>query len=63
MNTKSFIKSKSNIFHYIEHFNDLWNYNILIDDTPLFCASEGGYFEIVELLLSQEGIEINNKGI
>lgn len=54
---------KSSIFHDVEHFNDLWNSNITFNDTLLICAERGGNFKIVELLLSQEGVEINRKGI
>ena len=32
-------------------------------ETPLSVAAKKGHFEIIELLLSQEGIDINCKGI
>ena len=31
--------------------------------TPLICASQTGHIEIVQLLLSQPGIDINSKNI
>ena len=63
MNTKSFIKFKSNFFHEIEHISYFWNSNIVFNNTPLICAVDKGHFEIVELLLSKEGIEINRENI
>lgn len=35
----------------------------LINDTPLLNASKSGYTDIVRLLLSQPGIEINCKNL
>lgn len=57
------MKFKSNIFHYIKHFNDLWNSKITFNATPLIHAAREDHFEIVELLLSQEGIEIDCENI
>ena len=43
--------------------NDLWNLTRTFNTTPLILAARKGHSEIVETLLSQEGIEINCKGI
>ena len=43
--------------------NDLWNLTQTFNYTPLIWAALKGHSEIVETLLSQEGIEINCKDI
>ena len=43
--------------------NHLWNLVQISNKTPLIRASRNGHTEIVRLLLSQPGIEINNKDI
>ena len=43
--------------------NDLWDLTRTFNDTPLIYAALNGHSEIVETLLSQEGIEINCKNI
>lgn len=34
-------------------------YNMLFDDTPLICAARKNHIKIVDLLLSQNNIDIN----
>ena len=63
MNTKKFIKFKSNIFHEIKYLNDYWNSNTIFDETPLILAAFDDYTAIVEILLSEKGIDINCKDI
>lgn len=63
MNAKYFILFKSIIFHDIDYLIDLWNSNWIFNFTPLSYAAFKGQKEIVELLLSQEGIDINCKTI
>ena len=46
-------------FHEISNRNHLWNSFVIFLYTPLIYASENGHAEIVRLLLSQPGIEIN----
>ena len=43
--------------------NDLWNLTRTFNDTALTLAAERGHKEIVELLIRQEGIDINIQGI
>ena len=47
----------------IEKLNSLWNLTWIFYYSALICAAEEGHKEIVELLISQEGIDINIKGI
>ena len=55
---------KSNIFfHHIEILNTLWNLTGKFDNTALIHASFKGYTEIVEILLKQEDIDVNIRGI
>ena len=54
---------KSNFLNYIEKLNYLWNLNQTFNKTALIHAAEEGHEEIVELLISQEGIDINMKDI
>ena len=54
---------KSNFFHSIENLNDLWNLTRTFNRTALICAAWKGYKEIVELLIRQEGIDINIQNI
>ena len=42
---------------------DLWDWIPIFNETPLLFASKNGHTEIVQLLLSQPGIEINCKDI
>ena len=57
------MKFKSNFFHWIEKLNDLWNLTRTFNRTALICAASEGHKEIVELLISQEGIDINIQDI
>ena len=50
-------------FHHIRYYNHFWNSICTINWTPLIYASYQGHLEIVDLLLSQPGIEINCKSI
>ena len=54
---------KSYFFHRIEKLNDLWNLARTFHMTALIIAAYNGHKEIVELLVRQEGIGINIKGI
>ena len=54
---------KSNFFYDIENLNGLWNLTQTFNNTALIYAAFGGYKEIVELLLRQEGIDINIQDI
>ena len=56
--SKTFIIFKSNFFHWIEKLNYLWNLTRTFNRTALICAAYEGDKEIVELLISQEGIDI-----
>ena len=49
--------------HHISLLNDLWNWITIFHNTPLISASEKGHIEIVQLLLSQPGFEINGRNI
>lgn len=40
--------------------NDLWNFNQIINHTPLILAAYHNRIEIADLLLKQEGIDINS---
>ena len=60
---KSYMQQYSEEFHWIEHFNYLYNSNITFNETPLSIAACRGHFKIVELLLSQKGIKINCEDI
>ena len=57
------MKFKSNFFDYIEKLNDLWNLTRTFNYTALIYAAIGGHKEIVELLIRQEGIDINIQDI
>ena len=57
------MKFKSNFFHDIEKLNDLWNLTRTFNDTALIFAAIRGHKEIVELLIRQEGIDINIQDI
>ena len=57
------MKFKSNFFHEIEKLNDLWNLTRTFNWTALIIATINCHKEIVELLLKQEGIDINSKDI
>ena len=54
---------KSIFFHEIEKMNDLQNLTRKFNWTALIYAASGGHKEIVELLLRQEGIDINIQDI
>ena len=54
---------KSNFFHSIENLNYLWNLTRTFNYTALIWAVFKGDKEIVELLISQEGIDINIQDI
>ena len=54
---------KSNFFDYIEKLNDLQNLTRTFDFTALIWAARNGHKEIVELLISQEDIDINIQNI
>lgn len=57
---KHFMEFKSSlIFYQVEILNDLWSLTWTFNFTPLIHASKYGYKEIVELLLKQEGIDVN----
>ena len=51
------------LFQQISIIHSLWNEYPIFNCTPLHCASENGHTEIVQLLLSQPGIEINCKSL
>ena len=57
------MKFKSNFFDYIEKLNYLWNLTRTFNNTALIYAARYGHKEIVELLISQEGIDINIQDI
>ena len=57
------MKFKSNFFDYIANLNYLWNLTRTFNDTALILAAKEGHKEIVELLLRQEGIDINIQDI
>ena len=52
-----------NFFHKIEKLNYLWNLTRTFNRTGLICAAYEGHKEIVELLIRQEGIDINIQDI
>ena len=54
---------KSNFFHSIEKLKYLWNLTRIFNWTALICAAYKGHKEIVELLIRQEGIDINIQDI
>ena len=54
---------KSNFFHDIENLNYLWNLTRTFNSTALIYAAIRGHKEIVELLIRQEGIDINIQNI
>ena len=54
---------KSNFFYDIENLNGLWNLTQTFNNTALIYATRYNYKEIVELLLRQEGIDINTQDI
>ena len=54
---------KSNFFHIIEILNDSWNLTQTFNWTPLTLAAALGKTEVVRLLLSQPGIDINRANI
>ena len=47
----------------IEKLNNLWNLTQIFNKTVLDNAVSKGHKEIVELLLRQEGIDVNMKDI
>ena len=51
------------IIECVSVFDHFWNSISIFNNTPLIYASQNGYAEIVQLLLSQPGIEVNCKGI
>ena len=51
------------LFHNISKINYLWNSNRIFNYTPLIHAVDKNYTEIIDQLLSQEGIDINCKDI
>ena len=57
------MKFKSNFFHSIENLNYLWNLTRTFNSTALIYAAIRGHKEIVELLIRQEGIDINIQDI
>ena len=63
LNKKKFIMFKSNFFDYIEQLNYLWNLIRTFNYTALIYAASKGYREIVELLIRQEGTDINIQDI
>ena len=54
---------KSIFFNGIEKLNDLQNLTRAFNNIALICAAKRGHKEIVEILLKQEGININSKNI
>ena len=54
---------KSNFFHDIKKLNDLWNLTRTFNYTALIWAAQIGYKEIAEILIRQEGIDVNIKDI
>ena len=60
---KVFIKFKSNFFNYIEKLKYLWNLTRTFNCTALIRAAFKGHKEIVELLIRQEGIDLNIQNI
>ena len=60
---KLIIKFQTYFFYFISIFNHLWNWIPICNYTSLICASKEGHTQIVQLLLSQPGIEINCKDI
>lgn len=66
---KSFMKLQLNYMndlwnrmHFIAfQLRHIWNRNPNVNSTPLIWASENGHTDIVQLLVSQPGIEINSK--
>ena len=57
------MKFKSNLFHTIEILNDLWNSIRTFNETALIVAIKNDYADIVEILLKQNGIDVNMKDI
>ena len=57
------MKFKSNLFHTIEILNDLWNSIRTFNDTALIYAAKEEKTDIVEILLKQNGIDVNMKDI
>ena len=55
--------SNVTFFHYIYKINYLYNLTSSFNNTVLICAVIKGHKEIVELLLRQEGIDINIQDI
>ena len=54
---------KSNFFNMIVKLKYLWNLTRIFNWTALICAIVEGHKEIVELLIRQEGIDINIKNV
>ena len=54
---------KSNFFNYIEKLKYLWNLTRTFNRTALIWAVQKGSKEIVELLIRQEGIDLNIQDI
>ena len=46
-----------------KNLNDLWNFTPTFNKTAFFQAASGGHKETVEILLKQEGIDINMKSV
>ena len=63
LNTKFIPTILIQLFHWISILTYIWNWISIFNNTPLICASSNGHTEIVQLLLSQPGIEINCKNI
>ena len=57
------MKFKSNFFNRIEKLNDLRDLTSIFNNTALIFAAREGHKEIVELLIRQEGIDINIQDI
>ena len=54
---------KFNLFYMIEILNDLWNSIRTFNETALIVAIKNDYADIVEILLKQNGIDVNMKDI
>ena len=54
---------KSFFFYFVEFLNGLWNLIRLFNTMAFYCAAIFGHIEITEILLRQEGVDINNQNI
>ena len=63
LNTKIIHEIEVLSFHGISIWHHLWNGIPMCNNTPLILASLNGHVQIVQLLLSQPGIDINCKDI